>query len=254
MIEFIVHADDFGISESVNACIDHCLTKGWVSEMSLMVNMSACEQALELARKGNYSHLVGLHLNLTEGFPLTGPIKKCTRFCNKNGEFNCLFHIVQKSRFFLSRQEREAVRIEIEAQLQRFCSYSGLMKRIDSHHHVHTDWAIYRILKPLAIKYGFSGVRLSADLHRVRIDKALYKSILNRDIRKYFETTDHFDGLGAVVQSSARGRIEVMTHPLLKGGILCDTATPFEEQIQRLRAISNSTIRTFETAKSKGSL
>ena len=249
MTEFIVHADDFGISESVNACIDHCLAKGWVSETSLMVNMGACEDALRLARKGNYLHVVGLHLNLTQGFPLTQPIRSCSRFCNANGEFNRLFHFSSKSRFFLTRQEREAVQIEIETQLQRFCSYSGLMRRIDSHHHVHTDWAVYQILKPLALKYGFGAMRLSADLHRVRIDKALYKSILNRDIRKHFDTTNHFDGLGAVVQSSAMGHIEVMTHPLLKEGILCDTATPFEEQVQKLRVIPDSAIRTLEIAK-----
>ena len=141
-IVFVVHADDFGYSKSVNQCIDKCFAEKWLSETSLMVNMPACDEAIEIARRHGYSHRVGLHLNLTEGEPLTDQIKECPRFCSKEGQFNKVFHLSTHGRFFLTPKEKRSVNQEILAQLKKFCSYGNLMMKVDSHHHAHTDWSI----------------------------------------------------------------------------------------------------------------
>ena len=252
MIEFILHGDDFGISADVNACVETCFRNGWLSETSLMVNMPACDAAVEQARRSGYAHLVGLHLNLTEGVPLTEPIKACPRFCDADGRFNANFHRSTRGRFFLSAQETAAAQAEVAAQLDRFCAYGGLMMRLDSHHHAHTNWALYRFLKPMALQRGFRAMRLSADLHRVRLDKELYKRLLNRDMRRAFETTTHFDGAGGALELGrrtppARDRItvEVMVHPLTHDGALCDTEAPFDALVAQLRQVPDSTIRTW---------
>ena len=70
----IIHADDFGINESVSRCIAECIDRGWVSETSLMVNMPYADDAVELARQRGFDERVGLHLNLSEGRPLTREI------------------------------------------------------------------------------------------------------------------------------------------------------------------------------------
>ena len=244
MTEYILHADDFGISDSVNVCVDACFMKGKLSETSLMVNMPMSDSAVALAMRNGYERVVGLHLNMSEGYPLTESIRKCPRFCNSDGAFNKLFHLSMRSRFFLSLQEADAVRLEIEAQIRRFCSFGGLMKRIDSHHHVHTDWSIYRILKPLAIRYGFTSMRISADLHMVRFHKEIYKRIINCDIRRNFATTTHFDAVCKELLVPLSGSVEVMVHPLMHDGILSDTDVPYEEQMALLGSVPDSIIRT----------
>ena len=243
MIEFVVHADDFGYSDIVNRCIDKCFFNNWLSETSLMVNMPASDEAVEMARRHGYSHRVGLHLNLTEGIPLTEDIKKLPRFCSREGWFNRKFHLSTPGRFFLSCEEKKAVYKELVAQLIKFVSYDGLMMKIDSHHHVHTDWSIYKILRPIALQFGFTTMRISADLHKVRLGKKLYKLMYNYDVRKHFMTTDHFDGINPGLVANAKGETEVMVHPLLWGGRLCDSKKDFAQNIRLIQSVSNSVIR-----------
>lgn len=242
-IEFIVHADDFGYSVSVNRCIDKCFADGWLSETSLMVNMPACDEAVDIARRHRYSQYVGLHLNITEGEPLTDEIKRCRRFCSRDGLFNKVFHLSTRGRFLLTQKEKRAVHQEIIAQVKKFCAYGGLMMKIDSHHHAHTDWSIYKILKPIALEFGFTSMRISADMHNVRIDKELYKRLYNYDVRKHFKATDHFDGIVPGLITNASGTTEVMVHPLMWAGRLCDSRKDFVENIKQIMAIPNSVIR-----------
>lgn len=242
MVEFVVHADDFGYSREVNQCIDFCIKRGWVSETSLMVNMPWCDQAVVLAKKNGYAHHVGIHINLTEGVPLTDGIKKLPRFCS-DGVFNKRFHISQKSRFFLSYDETVAVHKELDAQLCKFKAYGDLMMRIDSHHHAHTDWSIYRVLKPLAKKYGFESMRITANCHEVRMDVSLYKCFLNMDIRRNFRARQYFDGIVPGILTVPSGIAEVMVHPLIWQGVLCDSRKPFSENIAKIISVENSFIR-----------
>lgn len=168
-IEFVVHADDYGISASVNDCVRTCFHRGWISEASLMVNMPDCDDAVAKAKNDGYSHLIGLHLNLGQGRPLSSAILECPRLCDSKGFFRSRYRESSMGRFFLSKIEQIAVSEEIKAQLQKFRSYNGFMRRIDSHYHIHTDWSIYKLLKPLAVQYGFTKMRLSADLSLIHI-------------------------------------------------------------------------------------
>lgn len=242
MVEFIVHADDFGYSSEVNHCIDSCIKNGWVSETSLMVNMAGCDHAVELARKNGYAHRVGIHINLTEGVPLTEGIKRLPLFCT-DGIFNKRFHVSQRSRFVLSKAESAAVFDELDAQLRKFTEYRGLMMRVDSHHHAHTDWSVYRILKPLAKRYGFESMRITANRHKVRVDVSLYKWLLNRDIRGNFKTREYFDGIVPGMLTVPCGTAEVMVHPLMWQGVLCDSRKPFSENIAKIMSVRNSFIQ-----------
>ena len=233
-MQVVIHADDFGKDESVTRAICTVITQGVCDETSLMVNMPYADEAVRIARQIGFSKRVGLHLNLTEGTPLTEKILLCSRFCGANGAFNKKFHSSTLGRFLLSRDEIVAVKEEIEAQLSKFVSYGGLMMKIDSHHHVHTDWPIYKILKPLALEYGFKGMRISADLHRVGMLQQLYKGLYNRNVRRNFETTDHFDGAMTVSRELGDGDSEAMVHPMFVNGVLCDTSTPYEKIAQLL--------------------
>ena len=106
----IIHADDFGISESVSKCIAECFAKGWVSETSLMVNMPYADAAVELARRNGFAGKVGMHLNLSQGMPMTEEIRQFPRLCNTDGSFNKRFHHAIVSRFMLSQAESTAIK------------------------------------------------------------------------------------------------------------------------------------------------
>ena len=53
-MQLTIHADDFGINESVSRCVVECFAKGWVNETSLMVNMPYADEAVELARQNGF--------------------------------------------------------------------------------------------------------------------------------------------------------------------------------------------------------
>jgi chitin disaccharide deacetylase len=243
MTEYVIHADDFGINESVTKCIDDCFCRHWLSETSLMVNMPWCDEAVALARRRGYAHLVGLHVNLTQGFPLTDPIRSCPRFCHADGYFFRTFHTTAKQRCYLTPKEHAAVTTELAAQIDKFCSYGGLMMQVDSHNHLHMDWLIYCILKPMLLAHGFTRMRMFTDQHRLRLDRELYGRFFTWEVRHHFKTTDHFDGVNEKILQGPGGVTEVMVHPLVKDGVLCDTCVPYETHVKRLQSVPDSTIR-----------
>lgn len=227
----IIHADDFGISETVSRCIAECFKRGWVTETSLMVNMPYSDEAVSLARAEGFSDKVGLHLNLSQGHPLTDDVKQCPRICSPDGTFNKRFHHNLLSRFIMSKRESDAIKKEIQAQVDKFCRYGGLLMKLDSHHHVHTDWAVYRLLESIAVKSGFRSMRISATLHPTGLLMRIYKTMFNKRVSKSFKVTQDFDGFnGNLVSAVKDGRnVELMTHPMYTAdGVICDTKTPYK--------------------------
>lgn len=236
MIRAVVNADDFGISSDVNAAIVECFKKRIISNTTLMVTMEAADEAVLLARENGFDDRVGLHLNLTAGYPLTKKIRKCPLFCNKNGEFNATFHLKTLSRLRLSSIELACVYEEAEAQIIRYLSYGLPEKHLDSHHHVHTDLAVWKAIEPLLKKYNFRTVRLGRNMIlKPSMFNRLYKFKLNRNIKKdgyafskYFGSYKDLREYYKEIENGAV--IEVMTHPMYnEEGVLVDTKTPMQD-------------------------
>ena len=69
MIQLIVNADDFGLTEGTNYGIIDGHINGLVNSTTMMMNMPGTEHAVHLAKE--YKTLgVGVHLVLTAGEPL----------------------------------------------------------------------------------------------------------------------------------------------------------------------------------------
>src|ERR1700753_2195819 len=76
----IINADDFGLSSIVNRAILVSMEKGLVTSTSIMANMPGFDHAIGLVRvHSKLAGRVGVHLNLTEGQPLSKPILGCSR-------------------------------------------------------------------------------------------------------------------------------------------------------------------------------
>ena len=69
----VIVADDFGISMERSRGIIRALKNGVVTNTSVMANGDAAVEAIEMARANGLIGVVGLHLNLTEGRPLSWP-------------------------------------------------------------------------------------------------------------------------------------------------------------------------------------
>ena len=75
MIRLMVNADDFGWDENRTKAILEAYRQGIVTTTTAMVNMPWFEKAIDIAKGTGLFPNIGLHLCLTEGFPLTKGVK-----------------------------------------------------------------------------------------------------------------------------------------------------------------------------------
>jgi|SRR5438067_563932 len=208
--KIIVNADDFGMSAEINRAIVEAFEKHEISSATLMANMPGFEEACELAHRHALVGKIGLHMNLTSGYPLSAPIRRCSRFCDDIGMFRS-----RQTRFRLSKGERLAVEMEIVAQVQA-CLDRGLCPtHLDSHHHVHTEWAIGAAAISVARQYGINAIRLSRNCGPgINIVRKLYKVAYNTRLRIYGLAKTRYFGSSSDVQEilSTASDVEVMVH------------------------------------------
>ncbi len=215
----IVNADDFGYDMTINKAILGSFRDSLISRTSLLVNMPGFEYAIQMARTYPFlSGKIGLHLNLTEGYPLTAAIRDCQRFCDGSGRF-----IYKRKRpiFFLNQKERKAVYQEMKAQIEKAIRAGIFPSHLDSHHHVHTEWAILRLVIRLSKEYNVRNIRVARNMGRQRRRLFMvYKSFFNSYLKHYpgISVTDYFgdaDDFSLLIKGRPpkNKSIEIMVHP-----------------------------------------
>lgn len=233
-MKLVINADDYGKDLPTTLAIIDAFSKGLCASATIMATGEAFEEAVELA---GYNHIVdkmGIHLNLTEGRPLTDPIRGVRIFCNEEGFYNSLFRLSKPVNLKgFSRAEKTVVFLELKAQIEK-CLKAGLpLSHMDSHHHVHTRWEVWQVVKPLLKEFGIPRVRLSANCKKTSFSpKTIYKYLFNKHLRWVgFETVDYFgstDEVGDLLKrrpqlAIGKEAIEVMVHPLYQNSQeLCD--------------------------------
>ncbi len=238
----IVNADDFGKSEEVNRAICEAFEKCYINHTTLMVNMPFAGEAIRLAEEKGFSDRVGLHLNLTEGFPISSGIRNNPLICKTDGSFNAAFCHNIKYRLYMDSLSISQIEEEFSAQLQSFLGSGFKTLHIDSHHHVHTDWPVFLALKRLSEKYRFSYIRPSRNLyHGGKPLYNVYKKLYNKNVKKLCSSSSALFGslsdLSAYTEGSERrlkelldvGDIEIMAHPMYTEGLLTDDGVPMSE-------------------------
>lgn len=181
MISVIVNADDFGIDENRTRAILEGFERGIVTHTTALVTMPHFEESVGLIKAAGHLEQMGLHFNLSEGCALTETMRKCRFFCDNDGNFTQAFHHTRQYRLFFPREVRAIVEDEARAQMQRFRDMGGISNHLDSHHHVHTDVSVARIILPIAREYGFTSFRLSRNLGaNLPAAKKLYKFWFNK--------------------------------------------------------------------------
>ncbi len=199
------------MSAETNRAIVEAFGEHVISSATLMANMPGFDEACEMVHRHGLLGKIGVHLNLTSGHPLSSPIQRCTRLCDDRGMFR-----MRHTRFRLSKDERLAVETEIAAQIQA-CLDRGLVPtHMDSHHHVHTEWAIGAAVISVARKYGIKAIRLTRNCGPgISFAHKLYKLAYNTRLRMYgLAKTDYFGSFADVqeILATASCDVEVMVH------------------------------------------
>ena len=149
-MKLIVNADDLGYSPHRDRGIFQAFQQGIVTSASLIVNGASCEQAAKQAIDMGLE--IGLHLNLTEGKPLTnGP-----SLTNAQGTMH------YKMKFWNYPVHKEDIQRETIAQLERFKELTGFYPHhIDGHQHAHIAPKIPDMIAPILKQYGVRSTRIS---------------------------------------------------------------------------------------------
>ena len=229
MGSYIINADDFGMNEDVSNAIVKAFIEKRINRTSIMVNMEYFEEGYSKSIKYDFSSAIGLHLNLTEGMPLTKKIKEYELFCNKDGFFNGEIMQDNYHRVLpLPKNVKNAVYEEIDAQFRKYLDYYAQIGtyHMDSHHHIHKNMNILPLCLDVAKKYKFRYIRYASTFGSMI--NCLYNKSVNNYIRRNMKTPYYvlFNSVSDYLLKSNQTRLfdyfEVECHPRDVDGILFD--------------------------------
>ena len=209
----IVNADDFGMSSSVNRAIIEAFKRNWISTTTIMSNMPGYEEATEFIEQYKLFDRIGIHLNLTEGNPLTSRILKEKRFCSESKQ------LTRNSNYRnLTYSEKIAVVKELQAQVNK-CLSSGITpSHIDSHHHIHHLMEVGRLFWHIAVKNKIPSVRLFPNWGQLTWKRKIHGRYYNLFLKsKKLAATKYFCEIRSVTPDllHVHHPIEIMVHPCL---------------------------------------
>jgi chitin disaccharide deacetylase len=156
MRRLIIHADDFGLNEKVNAGILKAHLEGNLTSASVMANGAAFEHAVEICSTLQTLD-IGVHLTLVGERPILAGDKVKT-LVNTRGRFHD--HARQfVQRYFCGFISLNDVRLELDAQIQKVLNTGIRISHLDSHQHLHMLPSILKVSVELAKKYNIPSIR-----------------------------------------------------------------------------------------------
>lgn len=208
-----INADDFGFTKSASNAIYECFKNNMITTTTMCSNGEYFDYAISLIKETPYESKIGLHINLTEGKPLTEDIKKCKKICDENG----CFKDFPKRYSHLSKKEKEIIYLEMEAQYNRLVDAGIIVNHIDSHHHIHNSFRILPLVIRLAKEKGIHRIRLCRNAGSISFLKKIYKKMMNKKIIKsHCAYTDYMGGIDDLInleKVDSACLTEIMVHP-----------------------------------------
>lgn len=237
----IINSDDFGLCSGINRAVKQAHTTGVLSSATIMSGMPGADEAVRLAKEMPELG-IGVHLNLLESRPVSKD-KRIEVLLDSKGEF--VFSAVKLAIMSaLSKAVRNAIEIELAAQVEWLIDKGISPTHLDSHKHIHAFPWIYPIVVRLAERFNIAAIRwpfepkrisgsdwpspTKGGIMRARIVRTMAK--INRRQNDKFIRNDMFLGVAhtgridtdfwrKVSKNSFRGLVEVMTHPGFAEGL-----------------------------------
>jgi predicted glycoside hydrolase/deacetylase ChbG (UPF0249 family) len=164
MRRLVVNADDLGADEGRNQGIFEAIERGAVTSVSILANGPGLKDALaEIRRLGKTRGVsCGIHLNLSEGGPLSGALRLLTgpdgRFLGKAA-----------TQRLLMRSGDEELEMEVSKetneQIRRLREAGLTVNHLDGHQHVHVFPAVVRAAMKAAAHHGIPWIRIPDEPH-----------------------------------------------------------------------------------------
>lgn len=240
-MKLIVNADDFGLSSAVNEAIGRAFEMEIIDRATAMANAPFFVPACSLAHAMGIEDRIGVHFNIGEGRAITSEIANTPLFCSNGG----IFVYKRNARRVLSRREMDAISQECEGQIRRFREEGLHPTHFDSHHHVHTEWFIFRAVEPVLRRHAFSSVRISYNIGHSSLVHRAYKAAFNAYLKRRgwnvsefcgdYSNFAKFNAFSSLEDSIA----EVVVHPTVSSlGLLID-AISGEELAPQLKDLKS---------------
>lgn len=219
----IINADDFGYNHNINSAIISCFQKEYINSTTIMANMEGFEEAVNLAKQHGITNKIGLHINLSEGKPLTD--LSGTGLIDKNGLF--IRKAISNPYIFFSKSLKDKIRNEIEQQYNKLISTGIVPTHFDSHHHVHTILWVAGIFIEFA-KHKKKKIRLVNDRFRKNIVRWACYKLLNKQYKvNRINFSDKFRNVEYFIKhyKSKHKNLsyEIMVHPAFNNKVLFDS-------------------------------
>lgn len=235
MLDLIVNADDLGLTPGCNDGIIQAITKGIVTDTTLMVNTDYTQDAIEKLQQHGITR-VGLHLNLTLGEPILSA-GQVPSLVDVNGRFR------RKAAETVPLMKIDDIKRELEAQVEKFLSYGLSLTHLDSHHHAHTYEQVIDIAIGLAQQLHVP-LRQGNDTVRQTIRKA---GIATTDwiSLSFYEQGANMNNLKHIIQSHPCGTLEIMCHPAEPDQLLYDISSYNHWRKQELAVLTSQEMRDY---------
>ena len=219
-MSIFINGDDFGMSKSCSLAIAEAIEKGLIDGTTMMANGEYFIEAATISASRGFDRKIGVHLNLTEGVPLTEEIESVKAFV-ADGRFNKEY---LKNPRPLTEREQAAVCAELTAQINRIRQAGINAVRADSHHYIHTFVHIAPLVAKVCKESGIKRIRINRTfdtpdrpmITEGRIENSFWRA-------QGFETTAHFGRLSDITPGNIPADTEIMVHPDYdKNGVLID--------------------------------
>jgi len=278
MKRLIVNADDFGLTVGVNRAIIECHVCGIVTSTSILANGVAFEPAVAAA-KAHANLGVGVHLNLSEGCPVSAPSNVPSLL--NSGEFFVSGARRQGERILRGRANLNEVERELRSQIEKVRAAGIRITHLDGHQHLHLLPRVFSIVIKLAHEFGIAAIRCSHERYASALHLMCRNKLSSPTVLKQFLTgralavlssgmrqglrhsglrcPDHFFGftqtgfldataLKGILQHLPQGTSELMCHPGYSDTDLASTATRLLGQRQEeLRALTDPAVKRLVT-------
>lgn len=218
----IINADDCGKSVDVNAGIEECIQKGYISSTTVMANMEDLGGAKVLYDKYKETISFGAHLDLTEAHPLTKSQLLLDFGYFKETEEGVLMCGHNFRHTIFPKKIREEIFKELDAQMTKLLDYGFSISHIDSHRHIHYGYGILPVFVKVAEKYHINKMRRSKNFMKpclhLYMGKAWRMELGFLDAN--LSTVDYFTSFSDYYNKTKRNillrnnsLIELMVHP-----------------------------------------
>lgn len=209
MKKVIINADDFGLNQSCTEAICEAFNKKLITDTTLVANGEAFDYAVKEINKKALNGKVGIHMNLTEGVPLTEAIKECPEFVT-----NGVFHGKILRFKPLNKCVRKKVYNEMVAQVEKIEKEGITISHADSHHHIHTAIFIAPIFMKVCKEKGIEKIRIHRNIGNIHLYKRIGKKFYNLWLKlKKFKSVRYFGMVDDIEKVGVFDDMEIMVHP-----------------------------------------